>query len=305
MRKVIALTGLLAGMTLLAGILARRSAQVERRQPFAGVNPAEAAKLELERGGETTVLERSGDAWRVTAPFPDLADSAPVQEIVQGLSKLSLGLEVSREVSSYPDYTIHEASATRVRLTLAGEAAPKIDAYFGKEALGYDSLYVRFPREAPVYIATGLGSWRLNRSASDFRDRRVMGMEKEAVESARLSGPGFNYDLTKTSAGWSQSRLTIPEDRLTGFLEALTGLRASDFAAPEDSRAADFERPALTAELSGGLLRARLVIGGAKAEKSGAPIHRFARVDGRPAVLLIGRSDVEALLAILKPSGKK
>lgn len=292
--KLIILACLLGTLLAVSGWLLVLSQKVTRTQPFASINALAARRLLIDGPSQKIVLEKKEDAWRLTAPVSDLADPEPVEDIIAGLRGLTVGLEMSRDASSYSDFEITESSATRVRLFAGESAASAVDVYFGKEALGYDSLYMRSARDQAVHLTTGLGSYRLRRSADELRQRRLIILDKDAWQKIRLTGTR-TLELLKSSSSWSAAGRSVTHN-WEALLNRLAGLRAAEFASGSETPAATgLEKPSLTVEMSSALRAERLIIGKARAEKKGPALYHYARVEGRPAVL-IGSADADALI---------
>lgn len=286
---------LLGALLAASGWLLVLSQKVTRTQPFAHINAVAVRRLLIDGPSQKIALEKNEDAWRLTAPISDLADPEPVEDIIAGLNGLTVGLEISRDASSYSDFEITESSATRVRLFAGESAASAVDVYFGKEALGYDSLYMRTARDNPVHLTTGLGSYRLRRSVDELRQRRLIILDKDAWRKVRLTGTK-TLELLKSSSSWTAAGRANASDAWEALLNRIAGLRVAEFASGSETPAATgLVKPSLTVEVSSALRAERLVVGKARAEKKGPALYHYARVEGRPAVL-ISSADADALI---------
>ena len=293
------LAGTAAALVLAWAAAVRTADTLVRDQPLRGLSAAEVSRVELRRGAEApVVLEARDGAWLLTEPLADEAEGGAVRELVSALSDMTLGSKVSREPASYPDYDLHEASATRVRLHGAAGAAPLLDAYFGRPAFGGDSLYFRRAGEKPVQLASGLSRHMLERGADSWREHALSPIGQDAAETVSLTARGRTYRLQRSSAGWSSDALA-PQAVETA-VALLFNLRAAAFA-PDAERATGLDAPALKAEVATPLRKATLRVGRARpAKKGSAPAYRYARTDGRRAVLLVPSYDADALLDLLK-----
>ena len=268
----------------LAVVIVRRSDRLERSQPLKGLRPGTVARVELSRqGAPSVVLERRAGSWRLRGAIDDLAAARPCDELLQSLSEMMIGTEVSKDPASYASYDLTEASATRVRVFTQNSAAPALDAYFGKAALGDDSLYFRKSREKPVYIEQGVGAGLLGRPADDYRERALFPEDMLPIRSVRLAAGGRTADLKKDGPEWITA----------------VNLRAADFLAEKLADAATgLDTPALVIEAAGPSQHARWLIGKARPEKNGKPVYRYARSEARTSVALVSVRDADALLKL-------
>jgi hypothetical protein len=283
MRKLAVLAGALALAALLAVSLARRSGRVDRARPLAGLPADSIRKITIDRKSGSITLEKEGTDWIMTAPVRDRADQDAAAALAHSLPELSLGAEVASEIESYPAYELDEDHAARARV-YGGDPAPLLDGWFGKAALGYDSLYFRFAKEKPVYLSSGLGAFYLGRTAAELRDRSVAGLPKDSV--AKIA-------VKKGAKTWTPGK----DDELAA---ALLALRFADFADSASPKDAGLEAPAFTAELDTGARSETILVGKLRPEKTGKPLYRFVRAEKRGVTGLVAAADVDAILARLQ-----
>lgn len=290
-----------AGLTALAAFLQWNSGKgPASTQPLGGLTAAKVVKLQVERRGEILTVEKSGGEWRLTAPGSDLADSNPVNDLVNGLLQLSLGSSVASDPASYPTYDLNDSSATRVRLYAEGSAAPDFDGYFGKRAIGYDSMYFRKAGERPVLIASGLPAYQFDRAPDDFRERALTRIDRDSLSAAKVTAGGKTLEIRKSSAAWTAPGSTLAAEKLEPIVTALLNLRIARFpAAGLDPKTCGFEKPYLSAELTGATGASSFKLGKPTDPKAKKPDRRWVQVRGREAVGEVSATDAEALRDLL------
>lgn len=290
---------LLAGLALLLNLKSRRGP--DEVEPLAGVPAAQVVKIELEKQGKSLSLEKTEGVWRLTAPLSDLADSNSVNDLLNGLLQLSLGSQAASDPSSYPTYELNDSSAAHVRVFTQGSAAASFDGYFGKRAIGYDSLYFRRAGEKPVLIASGLSSYQLERTAEDFRERALSRIDRDALVSAALTVGGKSFEIRKDSASWTASGADLERDRLEPIVTALLNLRITRFPPADfDPKPCAFDKPRLSVELRGAAGKSSFQVGRGSDPKAKKPDHLCVRAEGREAVGEISAAEVASLLDLAK-----
>lgn len=301
------LASVLAVVATAAAAMVWRSGRVERTQPLAAIKPVSVSRIQLERGGEEIILERRAGAWKMLAPVQDEADSSLLDELVESLGKLTLGSPVSGEASSYVDFDLTEASATRLRLYTRESAAPVFDAYFGKEALGEETLYLRLPREKPVYLATGLDAYPLRRAAQDWRERDLVSIKADLLESLKVRAGKTSFEIRKSSAGWTATGAAISPEKLEPLVRYLCDARVSEFAPrPMPDKKAGLDPPLVLIEAQGISRAARWRLGKARPEAKGRkPLYHYAKAEGREGLFLVSVYDAEAILRSLPKSARR
>ncbi|MBI4679269.1 MAG: DUF4340 domain-containing protein [Elusimicrobia bacterium] len=300
-RRLAVLAAVLAALSLAAVILHWLSVRETGDAVLASVAESRVSKLLIDREGVETALEREGDSWRMVSPARDAVDGNPVGDILNALLGVKLGPEVASDPASYADYSVHEASATRIRLYTADQAAPAFDGYFGKGALGADTLYLRLAARRQVYLASGVALYQIDRHPDEFRERNVTRIDRAALESISLRSDGREVEIRKSSTGWSVSGAEVSPDKLETAVDRVIGLRVGDFS---DEAAipgkTGLDRPAVDITIRGSARSTRLLVGSPKPGPKGFPsLYRYASVEGRPALLLVAASDLEIITDLL------
>jgi hypothetical protein len=274
---------------------------VERSQPLTAIKPVEVSRVQIERRGEEIVLERRAGTWRMLAPVQDEADSSLLDELVESLGKLTLGSQVSGEPAAYGDYDLTEASATRLKLYTRVSAAPLFDGYFGKEAMGGETLYLRLPREKPVYLATGLDGYALRRKAQEWRERDLVSIKADMLETLKVRAGKTSFELKKSSAGWAASGASLPADKGEHLVRYLCDARVSEFverALPD--KEAGLDPPLVSVEARSASRAARWRLGKARPEPKGQKtLYHYARAENREGLFLVSIYDAQAILRSL------
>ena len=261
-------------------------------QPLAKLRAADLTRIELDYNGTHVALEKAAGTWRLTAPVQDDADGSAADGLSQSLRDLAIGSEVSRDPSGYADYEVNESSAARVRVYCRTRAAPVLDGYFGKAAMG-DSAYFRPSREAAVYLAEGVRPYALRQSAEDLRSKAVLSISVGDLQSLKFAGPG-GFALTSSSGSWLASGRMLSADQAAELVLSATSLRFISFA-PADTPAgkAGFDKPAVDLTAGGAGRSERVIIGREEAGR------RYAKAE-RGTVGFVSKSDADSLLKLLE-----
>ncbi len=301
-RRIIVLVGVIVALLLLSGLLIWRSSRHAEIRPFDQIKDSDVAKLSLSRGGDEIVLAREGAGWQVTTPKPpDRAD----KDAVEGLLLALRGLAIESEVSSHPEslelYGLNAASATRVALHDA-KGKSLFDGEFGKEAIGYQSAYFRWPEKPSVYLATGVSPYQVERSSESFRDHALLPQAGISWSEIRLKSGARSYILTRSSAAWT-AKPSLPARSADSVVATLFNMRLAQFLPePEARRYGKFSQAVLMIEAEGaGKAFADWTIGAEKPYQGGSPYYRYAVSASRHAGGLVSVYDVESLLRIVNP----
>lgn len=287
-KRLVALAAAALVFGALAALVLRRADRLSQTQPLLDYGPSRLLRLEISRqGAETLTLERKAGPWRLTSPVEDLAEAGVCDELISALSGLTVGSEVSGDSAGYDAYGLAESSAAHVRVFSRDSAAPVLDAYFGKPALGGRTLYIRRAREKPVFLAEGLDARLLSGRAERYRERAFFPDSLGPLSAIRLTSGAKSLQLEKGTPDWdTASRLRVADFAAGNLADAETGL----------------DRPVLVVEAQGALRSERWSIGKPHPKAKGKSVFRYARGDGRPGVLaVVAVFDSDALLKELNP----
>ncbi|MBI5240162.1 MAG: DUF4340 domain-containing protein [Elusimicrobia bacterium] len=291
-RQVLLLASAAAVLAGAAALLLRLQGPAEPSRPLAGLQAADVARIEVDFRGGRLALERAAGTWRLTAPLRDEADTGAAEDLSQSLRGLALGSQVSRDPAGWADYELDESSAVRVRVYSRASAAPVLDGWFGKPALG-DSVYFRSSREPAVYLAEGVQSHALRRGADELRSKALLSIPLGELERLRFAGPA-GFTLKKSGGSWLAEGRRLSADQAAELVLAASSLRFLELA-PADAPAgkAGFDRPALDLSAAGGGRGERILLG---REDSG---RRHAKSESRAAAGFVSKADADNLLKLL------
>jgi hypothetical protein len=226
-KRTLILLGGGAAASLGAALLLRPEGEVQGvitpgALAFPGLAPrlAQAQRLEIRRGGQSTTLLRQGDTWAIAETHGYPARPERVRETLTGLTELRLAEERSADPAQWSRLGVEDpaapnSTATLLRL-LDAQGNAVAEAILGRRRMRTqgnqpESIYFRRPGESRAWLAEGrLGAdadpslW-LNRDLSSLAPSRL-----RRVEIARTGAP----PLVLARAGEVDAPLDIitPED---------------------------------------------------------------------------------------------
>jgi len=181
-----------------------------------------------------------------------------------------------------------------VRVYTQSSAAPVLDGYVGKAAMG-SAAYFRFNRDAAVYLAESIGPNLRQRGADDFRNKALLAMSVGELESLRfVKTRNGGFTLTRSSGAWAAAGRKLTAEKAAEIVLAVTSLRFTEFA-PADTppQNTGLDKPVVDLVVGGEGRSERILIGREDAGR------RYAKVAGRKAVGFVSKYDVDSLLKLL------
>jgi len=198
------------------------------------------------------VLLKVEDSWRVMEPVEAAADQNNVDSALNRLADL----EISRIVATKPDHyerlQVDEASAVRVTVKAGDETLSEL--FVGK--YGNGMTMVRIDERSEVFGARGSLRYAFDRELKAWRDRKVVNVKPEDVESIRFEGPKGTFAFERDGDAWvarkgNKALGDFDSKQVSGTVSTAARLVASDFAASDISEArAGLTEPRATVTLT-------------------------------------------------------
>jgi len=264
-----------------------------------------ATKLEIQRGKETVVLEKTGaQEWRMRKPADARADRSAILALLDTLGELKTKLD--------------PIPLTDENLASLGLKEPRIVATFwlgdashqlaiGAEEKGEKSyekrVRIRLRDEPSCLIVANDVAEKLDKEPSAFRDKKVFdrARDPEKATALRVASAARTLELERGEKAWSlRSPVTDVADtsKVTSLLSKARNLDVEKFISEDASKPAEWglDKPQLTAEVKaedGTMMK--LLVGKEATEKD----HLYAKRAEEPSVFTIKKdflTDMEVKL---------
>ena len=167
------------------------------------LNADEATRITFTRSGETTVITREDDVWRITRPLQAEADTAILGALLANFkNEIPMDLRVDR--GNLDKYGADDnAGVTFEAFTSSSE--PYISMVIGNDVTGGSTL-VRLSGSDAVYRARIGGRFQYDRPTVDWRNHMILNVEAE------LMGAGFPEFHVKKELYWPKGKTVgMPE----------------------------------------------------------------------------------------------
>lgn len=188
--------------------------------------------------------ERSGEAWKLTAPLAYPAAPVAVEQLLQALERLAVATrltpsELSSRGQKPADFGL-DAPQTTIVLELTGD---RQELQFGARTAAGDQVYVQVVGTPNVDVVDAALLSLLPRSINDWRNLALFELASGGFDRAEVIKPGGGLYLQRdpTNQLWQLSRPRQRADQLKieGLLEKIQQARVAQFVT--DSPKADLE----------------------------------------------------------------
>lgn len=210
------------------------SASALRDRALLSGTPASIDRLDIRGPAGYIQLARNGNgAWRLFQPFSARADSATLSALVEKLLSCSVVQFVQDAASDLAPYGLDSRSAvTAVLNTDGGDGSQML--FFGDPLPGDPTLvYARLQGENSIYAVPLDVRQALLVRPDDLRDRRIPGIDPEAIQSVRIEEAESLLEFFRdTNDFWQITapvRVAGDDDAIRTLLRSWNDVRLSAF----------------------------------------------------------------------------
>jgi hypothetical protein len=158
-------------------------------------------KLTIARdNGQTVEIDRDGDKWKIVKPTADPADDMQVRLALSTIVNAKASDFVEDAPASVTKYGLEKPHLTATVALKSGEQQSLLFGFKQNEP-GKSGIYVRRGERAPVYAVAEYVMTGLEKSALDFRDRTIVKVDPEAVQSIKIKNSDGEFTLARAPGG--------------------------------------------------------------------------------------------------------
>ncbi len=187
-------------------------------------------RVEIVRKGATVVMEKKGDTWVITQPKLYELNSTAFEGVLQLFEKpIGMDLKVPVKAEELARFDLTGDNAITLKLGAGGK---ELAAFVVGKTVG-TRTFVKPLAEDVAYRAKASLRWKLDKELDDWREKKLLPLEREQITGLRLQGPAETVELSKTGDTWRISQpaeLAADGSTVTALLSALASARAAAFA---------------------------------------------------------------------------
>jgi hypothetical protein len=231
-----------------------KNVAVLRNRTLVGVDRDKVTRLQIEGSKGTVEVAREGDQWKIVAPEPLATDQVEVGAVLSRVRELRAQAFLSDDASGIGKFLAKPE--VKLTLTQQGGATTTLLLAPSQETRGKEpSAYAALAGSGPVVLVDAKALGELNRSATDLRDRRLLGnLELKDIKRMRVRAGGQTVVLERK--GDTEWRMVEPTKgaaktaKVDDLLYTLRGLRWTDIAAADGQDPARYGLDAPTLEVA-------------------------------------------------------
>jgi hypothetical protein len=237
-------------------------------------------------GEAVTAKKANATSWTLTAPAEAPADQAEIGALTNALATADVVRVVDENPSNLNDYGL-----SNPRIAVSFKASGDKDyrhLFIGEKTPTGGDLFAKRD-DKKVFLIASFQENSLNKSAFDLRDKSVLKVDRDKIDSVDLMSGPQNVTLAKDGSEW---KVTKPEpvradygtvEGLIGKLETVKMKSiATTEASPADLKKYGLDKPQATVNLNAGSSKATLLIGNKTDDNN-----LYARDASKPMIVTI------------------
>jgi hypothetical protein len=239
--KLIAMS--LAVLLLLWGaseLFSRGSDEITGTLSLPALAQGDVDTIAIVRGMDSIVLaKQSTTAWTVNGRRAALD---AVNELFQALRDTAQPELVAEDSSSFARLNVDSAAGRWLRFRAGGK--PVFQLIVGARGSEYASAYVRRPGEARVHLWRGPLAQLMDRTADEWRDKRVAAVQPDSIVAVDVERGKDRYTLRRDGKVWTLNGAAADSGAVARMLEKYGSITATGFATPNQADSARAMRAA-------------------------------------------------------------
>jgi hypothetical protein len=248
-------------------------------------------ELEIKsESGDRTTLRRKGSNWEIVQPIAASADQAAVSGITSNLSSVEIQRVIDENPADLKEFGLAEP---RVEVAFKSNGQQR-RLQLGQKTPSGSDVYAKLPDAKKVFLVPSFLDSTFNRSTFDLRDKSVLKLDREKVDTVEVTSGGGTTRLEKKNGEWQIA--APPSGRaefgaVDGLVSRISAVQMKSIVPDtSDLKKYGLEKPAATVRLGSGSSQATLLVGG-PAETGSV----YAKDLSRPAVFTIESSLLDDL----------
>lgn len=212
-RTTIILIAVLAVQLILLALFSTDRHHVTVKELFLSQDTSRIDFVKIKNKEGEISLRRSGGIWRVTEPYNYPANSSYTETLLKKVADLKYESLITRR--KHIDYEVDGEEAAYVEI---GSKDATIDKFYcGKPSKNYTHTYIRKADSDEVWLVTGTPRSSFTRKPKDWRDKKILNLDKTLLERVLLKFPDETVELVRNISMFSddEDAMTAPDTAWT------------------------------------------------------------------------------------------
>lgn len=262
--KVILIAILIIQLGVWALISTSRNIVTEKKK-FLSLDTTSIDYIHIKNKDGEITLKRMGGIWKITDPYDYPANPSYIETLLKKVQALEYESLITSNKDKYENYEVDGEEASYIEIGKEGDVVDKF--YCGKPSKNYTHTYLRPADKDEIWLVAGTPRSSFTRNPKDWRDKKILRLDKtmmerillkfpdETVELTRsISMPDMDTTLTEPDTSWTvipkRGKPFKPADNvLNRIRNTLSRMNATDFMVKGEDEIPSFDKPDFTVEV--------------------------------------------------------
>jgi hypothetical protein len=235
--------------------------------------------------GDHTTLRKKGTDWEIVQPLAAAPDQSAVSGITSNLSSVEIQRVIDENATDLKEFGL---DSPRVEIAFKANGQQH-KLQLGQKTPAGSDVYAKLPDSKRVFLVPSFLDSTFNRSTFDLRDKSVLKIDREKVDSFEVSSKDRTMRFEKKNGEWQIAQPAAGRAEFSavdGLVSRVGSVQMKSIVSDAtDLKKYGLDKPVSTVRLGSGSSQASLAIG--SAAESGSV---YAKDLSRPAVFTIESS---------------
>ena len=228
---------------------------------LAGLNVEQIDTIEIASFNQVTVLEKTGDKWKIAGTKEFYADQAAVDNALRAFGEAAAAeAELVSENPDMKDQFSTGGSGVRVAFRQSGDTL--FEVVIGNPGPDFSSAYIAEPDSDKTFLVKANLSSAFTRP--EWHDRAIFSIDREAITVIRFQYPNREFRVEKQDDTWrgvAPFVFTVSEDKIEPILAIMADLSAAQIP-PQTFDGTGLENNSIIVQAQGDGIDQTLMVGG-------------------------------------------
>ncbi len=223
-------------------VLSEAKKSTEQKRVFP-LDPDQVQKLVLKTNGQEIAVERDVKGWKMTKPAADVADGEAIEKYIDGIStETAQETVVEGDKVELANFGLDQPKGELELILNSGESHR---FQIGSRKNYQGDAYLRKDGENKVQIASSTWFTKLDKTAVDFRDKRLMRRSNASTEKITFEKGSEKFQLSKKDAQWfldAHPDWKLDQNKVRELLGQLNSTEVLEFIAEGNAKSEELKK---------------------------------------------------------------
>lgn len=200
------------------------------------------AKLSLQFRSDHVELEKTVDGWKMISPFQDLGNNPVIEEFIDGLvSEKYSGIAAEGNF----DQKTYGLEKPKGEFVITSNSGKTISIKIGHVKNFQGDSFLLLGDSGKVMIGSSTWQTKAEKTAVEFRDRRLMRKSNSKTDAVKVIFSGTSYLLEKKDSKWKLKEhpdWNLDQNKVREFLNKLNVTDAIEFVGEGKPKASELKK---------------------------------------------------------------